>query len=98
MKLAWQFVKVNGLSMSEAMKKAWLNIKLKAKMVKSSVRFTFKKKDGSIREAVGTLCWNNIPQFISGGNRKANDNTQVYYDTEKSSFRSFIKANLMSVA
>lgn len=30
MNLAWSFVKKNGLTMSEAMKKAWMNLKLKS--------------------------------------------------------------------
>ena len=29
MQLAWQFVKKNGYSLSEALKVAWMNIKLK---------------------------------------------------------------------
>lgn len=33
-KLAWQFVKRNGYKLSEALKCAWLNMKLKAEMKK----------------------------------------------------------------
>lgn len=36
MTLAWQMVKRNGFTMSEALKKAWANIKLKARMRKAS--------------------------------------------------------------
>ena len=36
-KLAWQFVKRNGYKLSEALKCAWLNIKLKAEMKKRIV-------------------------------------------------------------
>ena len=32
MRMAWQMVKKNGYSMSEALKTAWMNIKLKAAM------------------------------------------------------------------
>ena len=32
MSLAWQFVKRNGYTMSEAMKVAWANLKLKGEM------------------------------------------------------------------
>ena len=39
MSLAWQFVKRNGFTMSEALKCAWANIKLKAKMYKGIVKF-----------------------------------------------------------
>ena len=55
MSLAWQFVKRNGYTMSEAMKVAWANLKLKGEMKKKIVKFYFKKVDGSVREAYGTL-------------------------------------------
>lgn len=55
MNLAWQMVKKNGYSMSEALKTAWMNIKLKASMKERIVKFYFQKVDGSIREAYGTL-------------------------------------------
>lgn len=53
-KFAWQFVKRNGYKLSEALKCAWLNIKLKAEMKKRIVKFYFQKIDGSLREAYGT--------------------------------------------
>ena len=55
MRMAWQMVKKNGYSMSEALKTAWMNIKLKAAMKERIVKFYFQKVDGSIREAYGTL-------------------------------------------
>ena len=39
MSLAWQFVRKNGYTLSEALKKAWLNIKLKAAMRQKIVKF-----------------------------------------------------------
>ena len=80
MSLAWQFVKRNGFTMSEALKVAWA-----------------KKVDGSIREAYGTLKENLIPA-TSGDNRKKNDTVAIYFDTEKQSWRSFKKANLLNIA
>ena len=43
MSLAWQFVRKNGYSMSEALKCAWANLKLKGEMKKKIVEFYFKK-------------------------------------------------------
>ncbi|WP_444339426.1 SH3 beta-barrel fold-containing protein [Phocaeicola plebeius] len=97
MLMAWTFVKRNGFTMSEAMKCAWANIKLKAAMKQRIVKFYFKKVDGSIREAYGTLKENLIPA-TSGDNRKKNDTVVTYYDTEKQSWRSFKKANLLNIA
>lgn len=92
MKLAWQFVKRNGFTLSEALKEAWANIKLVNAMHKGIVKFYFTKIDGSKREAYGTLSSEVIPPV--GGERKNNDTCQVYFDTEKQAWRCFKKANL----
>lgn len=92
MKLAWQFVKLNGFTLSEALKEAWANIKLVNAMHKGIVKFYFTKVDGSKREAYGTLSSEVIPPV--GGERKNNDTCQVYFDTEKQAWRCFKKANL----
>lgn len=97
MTLAWQFVKRNGFSMSEALKAAWANIKLKAAMKQRIVKFYFQKVDGSIREAYGTLKDNLIPAIAGTDNRKRNDTVQVFYDTEKQEWRCYKKANLISI-
>lgn len=96
MTLAWQFVKRNGFTMSEALKAAWANIKLKTAMNNRIVKFYFQKVDGSIREAYGTLKENLIPA-TNGDNRKRNDTVQVFFDTEKQEWRCFKKANLISI-
>ena len=59
--LAWQFFKQTGYTFSECLKKAWANIKLKAKMKSQIVRFYFLKVDGTIREAWGTICPTIVP-------------------------------------
>lgn len=97
MSLAWQFVKRNGFTMSDAMRVAWANMKLKTAMKNRIVKFYFKKVDGSIREAYGTLKESMMPA-TSGDNRKKNDTIQVYYDTERQEYRCFKKANLVTIA
>lgn len=97
MSLAWQLVKRNGFSMSEALKCAWANMKLKAAMKQRIVKFYFKKADGSVREAYGTLKENLIPA-TSGESRKKNDTVQVYFDTERQEYRCYKKANLLNIA
>lgn len=92
MKLAWQFIKRNGFTLSEALKEAWANIKLVNAMHNGIVKFCFTKVDGSKREAYGTLSSEVIPPV--GGERKNNDTCQVYFDTEKQAWRCFKKANL----
>ena len=97
MTLAWQFAKRNGFSMSDALKVAWRNIKVRAMMKTRIVKFYFQKVDGSIREAYGTLKETLIPATGSD-NRKKNDTVQTYFDTEKQEWRCFKKANLMNIA
>lgn len=97
MKLAWQMVKRNGFTLSEALKVAWCNSKLKAKMHAGIVKFYFQKVDGSIREAYGTLKESLMPE-TKGKDRKRNDTVQVYFDCEKQEYRCFKRANLIRIA
>lgn len=96
MNLAWQMVKRNGYSMSEALKVAWVNIKLRALLSKKIVEFYFKKTDGTLRQAFGTLMSDKIPE--TKGMKKTADNCQVYFDTEKEEWRCFKKCNLIKIA
>lgn len=97
MSLAWQFVKRNGLSLSEALTIAWRNIKLRAAMSNRIVRFCFRKVDGTIREAYGTLAERLTPTTSGASTRRANDTVQAYFDTEKQEWRCFKKANLYAL-
>ena len=97
MSLAWSFVRKNGYSMSEALKCAWANLKLKAALKVKIVEFYFKKTDGTLRQAFGTLKENLIGE-TKGTGRKPNDNLQVYWDTEKKEYRCFKKCNLIKIA
>lgn len=95
--LAWQFVKKNGYTLSEALKAAWANIKLVKQMSTKIVKFYFRKVDGSIREAYGTLKADLLPE-TKGTERKKSETLQLYFDTERSEYRSFKKANLITIA
>ena len=97
MRLAWQMVKKNGYSMSHALKCSWANMKLKARMADGIVKFHFQKVDGTVREAYGTLKATLLPPVNGTESRKKSDTVQVYYDTEKSAWRSFKKANLVTI-
>ncbi|MCM0314250.1 SH3 beta-barrel fold-containing protein [Bacteroides fragilis] len=96
MNLAWQMVKRNGYTMSEALKIAWMNMKLKMQMKKKIVRFYYRKVSGEVREAFGSLQESLLPETKESG-RKPNDTLFTYYDTERESWRSFKRANLLSI-
>lgn len=94
MLLAWQFAKKNGFTMGDALKCAWANMKLKADLKVKIVEFYFKKTDGTLRQAFGTLKEGLIGE-TKGTGRKPNENLQVYWDTEKEEYRCFKKCNLV---
>ena len=98
MRLAWQMVKRNGYSMSEALKTAWMKIKLKAAMKERIVKFYFQKVDGSIREAYGTLKDSMLPDSKGTDSRKKSDTVQTYFDTERGEYRCYKVANLVKIA
>lgn len=97
MQMAWSFVRKNGYSMSEALKCAWANLKLKAALKIKIVEFYFKKTDGTLRQAFGTLLESRVPE-TKGTGRKPNDNLQTYFDTEVDDWRCFKKCNLIKIA
>ena len=96
MQMAWSFIRKNGYSLSEALKCAWANHKLKSAMKRRIVEFHFRKVNGEIRQAFGTLKSELLPKTQGTGRRPA-DTVQVYYDTEKQEYRSFKRCNLISM-
>lgn len=87
-------IKANFNSWSEALRHAWKVIKLKSKMKNGEVKFQFRKVDGSIREALGTL---NITIEKGENNRsKTPNHGQIaYFDLQAGGFRSFKAENLI---
>ena len=96
MKRAWMLVKVYGFSMAEAMKQAWLVLRLKAAMKNGIVKFMYTKLNGEVRTAWGTLKDGLIPE-TKDTERKKNESLITYYDNEKQAYRSFKVANLIKI-
>lgn len=73
-------------------------IELKEQLVKGTVEFSYKKKDGSVRKAKGTLKSELIPEDSLPKNSKyeAPENVQRYYDVDANGWRSFLIENLVS--
>ena len=93
--MAHRFVKIAGLSLSEALRRAWANFRLSVKLSFGICKFYYQKVDGSVREAYGTLNAKFIPAIMGTDTRKKNDTVQTYFDTEKSEWRCFKKLNLI---
>lgn len=90
--------KAEANNMSEALIKAWKAVKLKATMMVGKAKFAYRKLDGTIREAIGTLFnLNYTPKTPANGKpRKARpDDIICYFDIESNGFRSFNAANLI---
>lgn len=88
-KMAWQLVdKFN--SFAEALKYAWSVVKLQIQLLCGTVSFTYKKVDGSIRKAVGTL---DVKYDRKGG--ESAKGVFVYFDVEAGGFRSCRLENLI---
>jgi hypothetical protein len=93
---AHRFIRIAGISLSEALRKAWANFKLKLKMSAGIVKFYYQKINGEIREAYGTLCNKYLPFTESTAERKKCDYVQAYFDTEAQSWRSYKKMNVIN--
>ncbi len=78
---------------SQALKYAWWFESFRKKLSTGVWRFSYFKKDGSIREAVGTLCMDLIPEDKrpKGINSEALAcaDTFCYYDLDAQGWRSF---------
>ena len=96
MQLIGHFINKCSMAIEEAEMVADLNECLYHKMQTSDVRFQFQKKDGSIRNAYGTLRSDVLPQ-IKGTGRKLNDDLQLFFDLECREFRCFTKSKLVSI-
>ena len=74
--------------------------KLKRLLKKGVVEFEYKKIDGSIRKAAGTIKRSLIPDEYKDDERieKSNsDEVFTYYDIKKEDFRSFRKDNFRKI-
>lgn len=95
MRMAWRFFRITGQAFGDCLRQAWANYKLVERMRAGIVKFYFQKVDGSVREAYGTLSEALTPKVEGEDNRKKNDTTQVYFDTECQEWRCFKKLNLI---
>jgi len=93
--MAWMLVKKYSFSFGDAMKRAWAISKLKVSMYTDEVCFKYKKLNGEVRLAYGTLNHEVIPSTI--GESRANDTLVTYYDCGKMAWRSFKVSNFIGV-
>lgn len=97
MKNAWFLVRNYSMSLAEAMKQAWRIFKLKSAMHKGIVKFQFRKLDGTIRDAIGTLTDEVTATLVGGQYFNPSPKVVPYYDCEKQAWRSFRKELLVGM-
>lgn len=81
---------------SECLRKAWKLVKLVIRMHAGAVHFCYRKVDGSVRNATGTLRISDLALSSGSRQKKPNYGTICYFDIDKWQFRSFRIANLIS--
>lgn len=92
--MAYELVKSTGDLFAVCLSRAWAIYRLSKRMKKEVVTFTYKKVDGTLRKAKGTL---EGVQSLIKGTGKENFKTVRYFDIEANGFRSFKIDNLVSV-
>lgn len=86
------------LSESYPIIKAILLAHLKSRMLKGEiVRFVYIKKDGTLRQAVGTLHQQSVQANVKGSGHSTNKELMSYIDLERMEWRSFRKENFVGI-
>ena len=80
---------------SKALKSAWKAIKVYSLMLVGNVEFTFKKVNGEIRHAIGTLFNLSYIKNNTGDGDTKHADVICFWDCEKEAFRSFKAATLI---
>lgn len=103
MELAHYLETEHGLEWKVALQKAHLAKTILGLMGTSVVRFTFRKKDGTVREARGTLCRELSKEFAAYEYVNAVEEvvwpraTFTYWDMERQGFRTISAERLIEV-
>ena len=96
MRRAWALFRTTRKTFSVCLSKAWQLYRLTDRMRSGTVRFAYKKADGTLRRACGTL--QSIIATIKGAGRRPDDGRTVkYYDIEAAGWRSFKVENFITI-
>ena len=95
LQLIEHFANKCSMAIEKAQRVAEMNCELYDALCSHKVRFVFEKKDGTMRDAYGTMRYDITPPLIGTG-RPLSFDLQLYFDLDKMAWRSFKKANLIS--
>lgn len=98
-KIAWAIIKKSeATTFSDALRKAWKAEKIIIGMLIGKVEFVFRKLNGEVRKAIGTLTgfdYTPSGKVKSEEEKKRNMDVILFYDVEKKAFRSFKASTLI---
>lgn len=94
---AWYFYR-KGLfqTFGDALKAAWKRFKAVKVLASGAVAMVYRKADGLIREAKGTLR-KDVLAFYPTNSKKSNPDVIAYWDLEKMAWRAFRIERLISI-
>jgi hypothetical protein len=87
-------IKTNFSSWSEALKFAWKKVKVKKALRSLTVKFSFLKKNGEVREATGTT---KGEYSFKGTSKPSPFHIVKYFDLDKNAWRCFDLRRLISI-
>lgn len=86
----------NVTNWSECLRRAWKLVKLVIKLHAGTARFVYRKVDGSLRNATGTLRVSELTLSAGSRSKKPSYATICYFDLDKWQYRSFRINNLVT--
>ena len=86
--------KNDGFTKSEGLKQSWLLFQIREKLTKGPTTFSYRKADGSVRNAVGSFPSKRFAENSFEG-PSGIKRSQLYYDIEVDDWRQFRIANLL---
>lgn len=89
---------IKGYDLTQSLQTSVLIEALQFKLLNGTVHFIYRKTNGELREAFGTLLERVADRNINGrGYPRKLDGLQVYFDIEQQEFRSFRYENLITI-
>ena len=94
-KAAWNYTRELGIRFGYALRRSWAEWKVSNRLLKGMAIFSFQKKDGSIRKAIGTTNLDLIPADQHPKGNKSSDKVICFFDLASNGWKCFSKNNLL---
>ena len=89
---------MKGYNLNQSLMTSMSIVALQFQLMNGTSHFIYRKKDGSLREAFGTLLEKVVERNTNGlGYPRKYDGLQAYYDVEEQAWRSFRYENLVTI-